>query len=72
MKIDWVRNEIARMRGQIRPQEREIRMLRRAGTSTVSAAALLARMRVKVDGLRRERADLRRHSKASVVGENDP
>jgi hypothetical protein len=54
MKIDWVRNEIARMRGQIGAQEREIRM------------------RAEVDGLCKERADLRRLSKASVVGGNDP
>jgi hypothetical protein len=72
VKIDWVRNEIARMRGQIRAQEREIRMLQRAGASTVSAEALLARMRAKADGLCQERADLRRLSKASVVGGNDP
>jgi hypothetical protein len=45
MKIDWVRNEIARMRGAIGAQEREIRMLQRAVASTVSAEAPLARMR---------------------------
>jgi hypothetical protein len=39
------------MRGQIRAQEREIRMLQRAGASTVSAEALLVRMRAKVDCL---------------------
>jgi hypothetical protein len=72
VKIDWVRNEITRMRGQIRAQEREIRMLQRAGASTVSAEALLARMRAKVDGLCKESADLRRLSKASIVGGNDP
>ncbi|MDB5608553.1 MAG: hypothetical protein JWP25_5453 [Bradyrhizobium sp.] len=72
MKIDWVRNEIARMRGQIGAQEREIRMLQRAGASTVSAEALLARMRAKFDGLCKERADLRRLSKVSVVGGGDP
>jgi hypothetical protein len=52
VKIDWVRNEITRMRGQIRAQEREIRMLQRAGASTVSAEALLARMRAKVEARR--------------------
>jgi hypothetical protein len=72
VKIDWVRNEIARMRGQIRAQEREIRMLQRVGASTVSAEGLLARMRAKADGLCQERAELRRLSKASVVGGNDP
>jgi hypothetical protein len=47
-------------------------MLQRVGASTVSAEALLARMRANVDGLCKERADLRRLSKASVVGGNDP
>jgi hypothetical protein len=68
VKIDWVQKEIARMRGQIR----EIRILQRAGASTVSVEALLARMRAKADGLCQERADLRRLSKASVVSGNDP
>jgi hypothetical protein len=58
--------------GQIRAQEREIRMLQRAGASTVSAEALLARMRAKVEGLCKERADLRRLSNTSVGGGNDP
>jgi hypothetical protein len=33
VKTDWVRGEITRMRDQIRAQEREIRMLQRAGVS---------------------------------------
>jgi hypothetical protein len=41
-KLDWVRNEITRMRGQLSAQEREIRMLRRAGMS--------------IDGIRRASA----------------
>jgi hypothetical protein len=44
------------LRGQIRAQEREMRMLQRAGASTVSAEALPARMRAKVGGLSKERA----------------
>ena len=59
-KLDWVRNEITRMRGQLRAQEREIRMLRRAGMSTASAELLLSRMRAKVDDLCREREALRK------------
>ncbi|MDA9396258.1 hypothetical protein WN73_37725 [Bradyrhizobium sp. CCBAU 45394] len=55
MKLDWVRNEIARMRGQVRAQEREILMLQRAGVATASAELLLTRMRAKVDDLCRER-----------------
>jgi len=55
VKLDWIRNEITRMRGQIRAQEREIRMLQRAGVATASAELLLTRMRAKVDDLGRER-----------------
>lgn len=64
MKLHWVRNEIARMRGQIRAQEREIRMLQRAGLATVSAELLLSRMRAKIDDLCLERDALRRASTA--------
>ncbi len=46
------------MRGGIRAQEREIRMLQRAGLATASAELLLVRMRAKVDDLCRERAAL--------------
>lgn len=60
MKLHWVRNEIARMRGQIRAQEREIRMLQRAGLATASAELLLSRMRAKIDDLCLERDALRR------------
>ncbi|WP_409189747.1 hypothetical protein [Bradyrhizobium sp. RDM4] len=55
MKLNWVRSEIERMRGQLRVQEREIRMLQRAGIATASAELLLGRMRAKVDDLCRER-----------------
>jgi hypothetical protein len=58
--MDWVRNEIARMRGQLRAQEREIRMLQRAGVSTASPELLLSRMRGKVDELCRERENAAR------------
>ena len=37
-KLDWVRNEIARMRRAIRAQEREIQMLKRAATWSVGTA----------------------------------
>jgi hypothetical protein len=49
-----VRNEISRLRGQIRSQEREIRML-------------LSRMRAKVDDLCREREALR-EAEGSLAG----
>ena len=63
MKLDWVRNENVRLqnvrlRGQIRAQEREIGMLKRAGVST-AAAEMLSRLRAKVDDLCRERQALR-------------
>ncbi len=62
MKLHWVRNEIARMRGQIRAQAREIHMLQRAGVATVSAELLLSR--AKVDDLCREQGALRK----AIVG----
>jgi hypothetical protein len=60
MKLDWVRGEITRMRGQLRAQEREIRMLQRAGVPTASAELLLVRMRAKIDDLCRQRDALRK------------
>ncbi|MHC2576542.1 hypothetical protein ACVI1J_001748 [Bradyrhizobium diazoefficiens] len=63
-KLDWLRSEITRMRAQIRAQEREIRMLQRAGVATASAELLLARMRAKVEDLCRERDALRRAAPA--------
>jgi hypothetical protein len=59
-KLDWVRNEITRMRRQIRAQEREIRMLQRAGVASASAELLLSRMRARVDDLCQERENLRK------------
>jgi hypothetical protein len=59
-KLDWVRNEITRLRRQIPAQEREIRMLQRAGVPTASAELLLSRMRAKLDDLRRVREALRK------------
>jgi hypothetical protein len=50
MNLDH-RNEIARLRGQIRAQQREIDMLRNAGISTASAELLLMGMIAKVDDL---------------------
>jgi hypothetical protein len=55
LKLDWIRNEITRLRGAIRAQEREIRMLQRAGVSTASAELRLSRTRAKVDDLCRVR-----------------
>ena len=60
MNLHRVRNEIARMRGQIRAHEREIQMLQRAGVAAASTELLLIRMRAKVDDLCRERDALKR------------
>jgi hypothetical protein len=62
-----VRNEITRMRGQIRAQEREVRMLQRAGVSSASAELMLSRMRAKIDDLCRERETLREGA-SSLLG----
>ena len=56
MNLDYVCNEIARMRVQIRHQENEIEMLKRAGIITASAELLLVRMRAKPDDLCSRRA----------------
>ncbi len=62
MKLDWVRNEVTRMRRQIHAQEREVRMLQREGAGTAAAELLLSRMRAKVHDLCRERETLRKGS----------
>jgi hypothetical protein len=59
MKLDWVRNEIARMRGQIRAQKRESRCCS-GPVATSSAELLLSRMRAKLDDLCREGDALRK------------
>jgi hypothetical protein len=48
------------MRRDIRAQEREIRILQRAGIPTASAELPLTRMRAKVNELCRERETLRK------------
>ena len=58
MKLDWLRNEITRIRRDIRAQEREIRMLQRARVQAASAELLLMRLRTKLDDLCREREAL--------------
>ena len=68
-KLDWVRNEITRMRRDTRAQEREIRMLQRADVPTASAELLLSRMRTKLEDLCRERRCARRsqHSLSRAI-----
>ncbi len=55
MTLDQIKAEIARMRVQIKRQQRDILDLQRAGIGTTSAIALLERMQDKVDGLIGER-----------------
>jgi hypothetical protein len=55
MQLAQIRSEIERMRRQIHRQRKDIQSLQRAGISTVSAEALLARMLAKVDELAAER-----------------
>jgi hypothetical protein len=63
--------EITRMRRDIRAQEREIRMLQRAGVSTASAKFLLSRIRAKVEDLCRER-EVPRDAQRTQLVEGDP
>jgi hypothetical protein len=55
MPLDHIKAEIARMRVQIKRQQRDILDLQRAGISTASAVALVERMQNKVDELIGER-----------------
>ncbi|OSI80187.1 hypothetical protein BSZ22_01110 [Bradyrhizobium canariense] len=71
MKLHWALNEIARIPGQIRAQEREIHMLQRAGVATISAELPLSRMRAKVDDLCRERDALRKAASRQAIGPVD-
>jgi len=55
MGLDHIKAEIARMRVQIKRQQKDISSLQKAGITTGSAVALLERMQDKVDGLCQER-----------------
>lgn len=55
MTLDRINAEIARMRVQIKRQQRDMLDLQRAGISAASAVALLERMHSKVDQLIGER-----------------
>lgn len=75
-KLDWVRNEIECLRGQLRAQEREIRMLQRAGVPTAAAELLLTRIRARVDDLCGRRDTLRMGTTARAreveMGQSEP
>ena len=49
--IEYIRDEIERMRTQVSRQRSEIRQLQRANIPTASAELLLQRMLGKIDGL---------------------
>ena len=59
------------MRRDIRAQERDIRMLQRAGVSTASAELLLQRIRAKHEDLCREREAPHEAQRTQLV-EGDP
>jgi len=58
MGIDAIRLEIEHMRRQILRQRKDITSLQKAGISSASAEAMLARMQDKVDALCAERQRL--------------
>jgi hypothetical protein len=60
MRLETIRAEIERMRGQVVRQRKEIRQLERAGIPTAAANALLQRMLDRIDGLCLERDRLKR------------
>jgi hypothetical protein len=68
MQLDYVRAEIERMRTQVHRQRGEIRLLQRAGISTVSAEALLERMLDKIAELCAERDKLKKGLPSPIKG----
>jgi hypothetical protein len=60
MRLDTIRAEIERMRGQVVRQRKEIGQIERAGIPTKAANALLQRMLDRIDGLCLERDRLKR------------
>jgi phage shock protein A len=71
MQLDYVRQEIERVRAQVHRQRGEIRQLQRAGDAPASAEALLERMLNKIEELCAERDRLKREqgpAKGNVLG----
>lgn len=66
MRLDDVRDEIERMRGQVARQRREILLLQRAGIATVSAEALLEQMLDRIDVLCAERDSLKQFPRTKM------
>ena len=69
--IDVIRADIERMRSRVQRQRGEIKQLQRVGIPSISAEALLDRMRDKIDELCAERDRLKReqpgHNKGKVL-----
>jgi hypothetical protein len=70
MGLDHIKAEIARMRVQIKRQQKDILSLQKAGVSIASAAALLERMQDNVDGLVAERDRLIGEQRRKYPGTN--
>jgi hypothetical protein len=66
--LDYIRNEIERMRVQVGRQRKEILQLQRAGISTASAELLLGRMLAKIEILCAQRDELRKGLPSPVKG----
>jgi hypothetical protein len=66
--LDYLRNEIERMRVQVHRQRGEIRQLQRAGISTGLAEALLDRMLNKIDEMCTERDQLKKEQPNPMKG----
>ena len=60
--IEFIRDEIERLRGQIRRQQEDLVTLRRSGRSTASAELLLERMRASANGLCKKRDGMQQAS----------
>jgi hypothetical protein len=63
-----LRAEIERMRSQVHRRRGEIRQRQRAGISTTSAEALLARMLFNIDNMCAERDRLKKEPGGPVTG----
>jgi hypothetical protein len=70
MGLDHIRAEIVRMRVQIRRQQKEIHLLRRAGINALPAEALLARMQNAVDNLCAQRDKIVGEQRLKYSGTN--
>jgi hypothetical protein len=67
-ELEFVRQEIERMRIQVGRQRKDILSLHRAGISTASAEALLGRMHAKIDDLCERRERLKKEEPAKRTG----